>query len=75
MEVERQNYYTINEAAQELAISKDLVDKFINRGWIIPVEEGKRRKLTPYALRRLNQIVALYEQSYSFEKIENILNH
>ncbi|RMH60742.1 MAG: MerR family transcriptional regulator [Calditrichaeota bacterium] len=75
METERQNYFTITEAANRLAISKDLVDKFIKRGWIIPVEEGKRRKLTPYALRRLNQIVALYEQSCSFEKIENYLNH
>ncbi len=70
-----QNLYTLNEAADQLAVSQDLVAKFISRGWIVPVEDGKRQKLTPYAFRRLNRIIDLYERSYSLERIETLLNH
>ncbi len=73
--MESQNLYTLNEAADQLAVSQDLVNKFINRGWIVPVEDGKRQKLTPYAFRRLNRIIDLYERSYSLERIETLLNH
>ncbi len=73
--MESQNLYTLNEAADQLAVSQDLVAKFISRGWIVPVEDGKRQKLTPYAFRRLNRIIDLYERSYSLERIETLLNH
>ncbi len=73
--MESQNLYTLNEAADQLAVSQDLVAKFINRGWIVPVKDGKGQKLTPYAFRRLNRIIDLYERSYSLERIETLLNH
>ncbi len=67
--------YSIDDAAKKLAVSKALIYKFINMGLVIPAEKDPSKpKLTPYGLRRLMDIVQMYEQSYSPESIESIIN-
>ncbi len=67
--------YSIEEAATNLEISEDLIRKFIQKGFVVPVEQGRVKKLTAYGLRRLSEIVSLYEQSYSMDRIEQTINH
>jgi len=67
--------YTIDDAAKQVAVSKTLVNKFINMGLIIPAKSDMETPtLTPYGLRRLTYVVDLYEKSYSAESIETLLN-
>jgi hypothetical protein len=69
------NLYSIDDAARQLAVSKALIYKFIKLGLVIPAEKDMvKPKLTPYGLRRLMDIVDLYEKSYSTESIEAMLN-
>ena len=67
--------HPLPEAASNLGISVALIQKFIKKGLIIPIEDDKAPKLTAYGLRRLMQVVDLYEKSYPMEKIERLLNN
>lgn len=67
--------YTIQDAANNLGISIDLVEKFIQKGLVLPLHGDKSPRLTAYNFRRLREIVNLYEHSYSLDNIENILNN
>jgi len=66
---------SVAEAANSLKVSEELVDKFIKLGLVKTIKDGHLTRLTPYGIRRLSRIVALYDQSISPEKIENLLNH
>jgi Mn-dependent DtxR family transcriptional regulator len=66
---------SISDAANSLKVSEALVDKFINMGLVSTIQDGRLPKLTPYGIRRLIRIVDLYEQSFSPERIEMVLNH
>ena len=67
--------YSIEEAASNLAVSEALVCKFIKRGFVVAVQQGRVKKVTAYGLRRLSEIIKMYEQSYTLETIEQRLNH
>ena len=67
--------YTIQDAANNLGISIDLVEKFIQKGLVFSLQEDSNKILSAYNLRRLRKIVDLYEHSYSLDKIEHILNN
>lgn len=67
--------FTIPEVASNLEVSELLVNKFINKGLIHPVEQGKARKLTGYNYRQLVRVIDLYEKSYPYESIDAIINH
>ncbi len=69
------NLQPIHEVAAHLGVSVALIEKFIKKGLVVPVVDDKAPKLTPYGMRRLRQVVDLYEKSYSLEKIENLLNN
>jgi hypothetical protein len=67
---------TIRDASIYLNISEDLIKKFITLGFIKPMDnDGTSIKLSAYNLRRLKQVLDLYEKSFSPEKIEVILNN
>ena len=67
---------SLRDASVYLNISEDLIRKFITLGFIRPVHnDGTVIKLTAYNLRRLKQVLDLYEKSFSPEKIEIILNN
>lgn len=66
--------YSINEAADTVAISADLVDKFITLGLIKTIKDGNSDMLTSYGVRRLSKLVELYESSsFCTENIERAL--
>ena len=67
--------YSIQEVANDLEVSEDLIKKFIKKGLIIPVNDGLSLKLTRYNIRRLLKVVDLYEKSFSTDSIEYIINH
>jgi predicted DNA-binding protein YlxM (UPF0122 family) len=67
--------YSIQEVANDLEVSEDLIKKFIKKGLIIPVNDGLSPKLTRYNIRRLLKVVDLYEKSFSTDSIEYIINH
>ncbi|HHJ51567.1 MAG TPA: MerR family transcriptional regulator [Caldithrix abyssi] len=69
------NLRPINEVAANLGVSVALVEKFIKKGLVVPILDDKAPKLTPYGMRRLRQVMELYEQSYPLEKIETLLNN
>ncbi|NOX88562.1 MAG: MerR family transcriptional regulator [Calditrichaeota bacterium] len=66
--------YEINEAALQLGVSTDVIKKFIRMGLVFPVNKSGM-KLTRYGIRRLKQVLDLYEKSYPLDRIEAILNH
>lgn len=67
--------HSIPETAHSLGVSEALVERFIKKGLVTPVEDVTAPKLTEYGIRRLNRILELYENSYSFDTIEKALNH
>ncbi|GEM_PF-2350797 len=69
------NLYPLQEAAKNLGISESLIEKFIKKGLVIPIRDKKARKLTPYGLRQLRRVINLYEQSYSLDLIERLINN
>ncbi len=66
--------YSIEEAASNLEVSEALIRKFIQQGIVVAVEQGRAKKLTAYGVRRLSELLHLYEQSYPLESIERKLN-
>ncbi|RLD11855.1 hypothetical protein DRI50_09675 [candidate division KSB1 bacterium] len=66
--------YGINEAASQLGVSVDVIQRFIRMGLVFPVN-NQGMKLTRYGIRRLKVILDLYEKSYPLEHIEAYLNH
>ena len=72
-----QNFQLISiaDAANSLKVSEALVDKFIKLGLVSTIQDGHFIKLTPYGIRRLTRIVDMYDQSFSTERIEDLLNH
>ncbi len=66
---------SITDAANTLKVSEALVDKFIKLGLVSTIQDGFSTKLTPYGIRRLTRIVDMYDQSFSTDRIENLLNH
>lgn len=69
------NLLSIEDAAYNLQISEELVLKFIESGIVKPIIESSTMKLTSYNLRRLSRAIQLYEQCFSFDKIELCLNN
>lgn len=66
---------SIKDASIYLSVSEDLILKFVNLGFIKPIYDGTVMKLTAYNLRRLKQVLDLYERCLPVEKIELILNN
>ncbi len=66
---------SITDAANTIKVSEALVDKFIKLGLVSTIQDGHSTKLTPYGIRRLLRIVDMYDQSFSTDRIENLLNH
>lgn len=66
---------SIADAADSLQVSEALVDKFIKMGLVTTIQDGRFTKITPYGIRRLMRIVDMYDQSFSPESIEKLLNH
>jgi len=69
------NFVSIQDAASSLKVSEAFVKKFIKKGLITPVSDGRAPKLTTYHYHRLARAMELYENSCSYETIETILNH
>ena len=67
--------YTIPEAANNLAVSEAVINKFINRGLIMVRQKAGAKILTPYAYRQLVRILDLYEKSYPADGIERLINN
>lgn len=67
--------YTILEAANNLAVSEAVINKFINRGLIMVRQKAGAKILTPYAYRQLVRILDLYEKSYPADGIERLINN
>ncbi len=67
--------HSIPETAHSLGVSEALVERFIKKGLVTPVNDVTTPKLTEYGIRRLNHILKLYENSYSFDRIEKALNY
>jgi hypothetical protein len=70
-----QELISIKDAASNLDISEELVFKFIHLGLVKPIVESSSMKLTKYNMRRLTQVIDLYEQCYPPETIEFRLNN
>lgn len=70
----QQRMFSIQEAASNLMVSEAFVDKFIKKGLITPINDGRAPKLTSYHYHRLLKAMELYESSYSYESIEAMLN-
>ncbi len=67
--------YTVPEAADNLAVSEAVVNKFIKKGLVPVRQKGGLKLLTPYAYRQLVRILDLYEKSYSTDGIEQMINN
>jgi len=67
--------YTVPEAADNLAVSEAVVNKFIKKGLVPVRKKGGLKLLTPYAYRQLVRILDLYERSYSTDGIEQMINN
>ena len=66
---------SLKDASINLSISEDLILKFINLGFIKPIHDGTVIKLTAYNLRRLKQVLDLYERCFPPDEIEVMLNN
>ncbi len=66
---------SISEAAYRLGVSEALIEKFIKKGLLTPIQDETTLKLTAYGFRRLARILDLYEHSYPFDRIEYMLNN
>jgi hypothetical protein len=66
---------SVKDASIYLSVSEDLILKFINLGFIKPIYDGTVVKLSAYNLRRLKQVLDMYERCLPTEKIELILNN
>ena len=69
------NLKSIEEVADYLKISVELVMKFIDSGIVKTVIESSHLKLNQYNFRRLCHAIELYEQCFPYEVIENALNN
>jgi len=67
--------YTVPEAANNLAVSEAVVDKFIKRGLVLVRHTAGHKILSPYSYRQLVRVLDLYEKSYSATGIEQVLNN
>ncbi len=70
-----QTQHTLEQAANNLGISIDLVEKFIKKGLVIPLQNDRALILTDYNLRQIERAATLYENSCSFDRIEHYLNN
>ncbi len=66
--------YGLNEVAQQLGVSTEVVKRFIRMGLVFPASKNNM-KFTRYGVRRLQRVLDLYEKSYPLDRIETILNH
>ncbi len=66
---------SISEAAYQLGVSVALIEKFIKKGLLIPIQDETTLKITAYGFRRLARILDLYEHSYPLDRIEYMLNN
>ena len=71
----RQSQHTIEQSANNLGVSICLLEKFIKKGLVIPLQNEQALILTDYNLRQLERVVTLYEHSYSFDRIELNINN
>lgn len=71
----RHSHHTIEQAANNLGMSTALVEKFIKKGLVIPVQNEQALILTDYNLRQLERAAALYENSCPFDRIELHINN
>ena len=69
------NLKSIEEVADYLKISVELVMKFIDSGIVKTVIESSHLKLNQYNFRRLCHAIELHEQCFPYEVIENTLNN
>ncbi len=63
---------SLQEAAATLDVSEAMIGKFIKKG-LIPIT-GTAPGLTPYNLRRLRELVRLYESGCTPEDLSRFLN-
>lgn len=70
-----ENFTSVQEAADCLKISEELVMKFIQNGIIKAVVDHSHTKINKYNFRRLTQAIELHEKCLPPDAIEYKLNN